>query len=520
MHADERGTIWIATDRSVERMPAGTTTVSRRCPPTRCTPSIYRIGLCRRGLALRRGSGAAALESRRGQPVSLPADIGDARIRVLYTDRSGRLWAALADGRVAIRDRSGNFAVFGPADGLGAGTCRQIFEDDEGAIWLAAMGGLSKYRERPVRDCPIGSRLPCQRPHGHHRRRRAHAVDRHGLRPAARGEARLRRGGGRPLGGHPLQLYDRSDGLAGLPHAYNNNRRVVRASDGRLWFVTSRGLSVVDPRAFRDAAGAPPDHGRVRHGRRVADEGGDRSSSAGAHDAARDRLLGAEPELAAARRASAIGSKGSTPTGSTPARAAPRSTPTCRRGHTRSGCSPARPTARGSNPGPRCDVLDRADVLPDQLVHGRRGPRLLALGVWGIWQLRLRKIRRQFALLLGERVRLSRELHDTLLQGLVGVALQFDAIAADVETNAPAMQRNFVRHAQAGRGIHSRGAAVDLAICARRTRAAATWCPRCASGRARRRPIMRCGSSSRSPESRARVRGRSRTSCSGSGRRR
>ena len=42
-------------------------------------------------------------------------------------------------------------------------------------------------------------------------------------------------------------------------------------------------------------------------------------------------------------------------------------------------------------------------------------------------------------------MRLSRELHDTLLQGLVGVALQFDAIAADVETHAPAMQRNFVR---------------------------------------------------------------------------
>ena len=67
------------------------------------------------------------------------------------------------------------------------------------------------------------------------------------------------------------------------------------------------------------------------------------------------------------------------------------------------------------------------------------------LSVWGIWQLRLRKIRQQFALLLGERVRLSRELHDTLLQGMVGVALQFDAIAADVKTNAPGMQRHFVR---------------------------------------------------------------------------
>ena len=73
-------------------------------------------------------------------------------------------------------------------------------------------------------------------------------------------EARFRRGRRSPFGRchFHCSVRDRSDGLAGLPHAYNNDRRVVRASDGRLWFVASRGLSVIDPRAFRESAPQPP----------------------------------------------------------------------------------------------------------------------------------------------------------------------------------------------------------------------------------------------------------------------
>jgi signal transduction histidine kinase len=67
------------------------------------------------------------------------------------------------------------------------------------------------------------------------------------------------------------------------------------------------------------------------------------------------------------------------------------------------------------------------------------------LFVWGAWQLRLRQVRREFALLLRERARLSREIHDTLLQSLVGVALQFDAIAADVDASSARTKEQFVR---------------------------------------------------------------------------
>jgi len=47
-------------------------------------------------------------------------------------------------------------------------------------------------------------------------------------------------------------------------------------------------------------------------------------------------------------------------------------------------------------------------------------------------------VRRQFSYVLAERLRLSREIHDTLLQSLVGVALQCDALADDIEKEGPA----------------------------------------------------------------------------------
>jgi signal transduction histidine kinase len=67
----------------------------------------------------------------------------------------------------------------------------------------------------------------------------------------------------------------------------------------------------------------------------------------------------------------------------------------------------------------------------------------IVLLTWMAWQLRVRRIRRQFGLLLGERVRLSREIHDTLLQSLVGVTLQFDALSKSVDS--PEAKQQVVR---------------------------------------------------------------------------
>src|SRR5439155_10347852 len=60
---------------------------------------------------------------------------------------------------------------------------------------------------------------------------------------------------------------------------------------------------------------------------------------------------------------------------------------------------------------------------------------------WAAWRLRIRQVRRQFSLLLGERARLSREIHEAVLQGLFGLGLQCGAIAGEVESVPAAATR-------------------------------------------------------------------------------
>ena len=64
----------------------------------------------------------------------------------------------------------------------------------------------------------------------------------------------------------------------------------------------------------------------------------------------------------------------------------------------------------------------------------------------------MRQIRERFALVLEERVRLAREIHDTLAQGFVGISSQLDAVAltlnghVDLAREHLELARKMVRH--------------------------------------------------------------------------
>ncbi len=54
----------------------------------------------------------------------------------------------------------------------------------------------------------------------------------------------------------------------------------------------------------------------------------------------------------------------------------------------------------------------------------------LGIAIWIAYQLRIRRLREHFALILAERNRIARELHDTLIQGLSGITMEMQALAA------------------------------------------------------------------------------------------
>lgn len=74
------------------------------------------------------------------------------------------------------------------------------------------------------------------------------------------------------------------------------------------------------------------------------------------------------------------------------------------------------------------------------------------LGLWVLYQLRLHQVRHEFSLVLAERTRVARELHDTLLQGFTGLTLEMQALSWQLLPLSPAAKTSLDRLiTQAGR---------------------------------------------------------------------
>jgi signal transduction histidine kinase/ligand-binding sensor domain-containing protein len=217
------------------------------------------------------------------------AQIGGKTIYALFADRQGRLWVGTA-ASLAVRE-GGQFRVCGPETGLPRMAVRGIGQDSAGTIWVCGTGG-GLFREQAARfvrvvvpglsvegtfECLLGGRDGevwvgagrsglCRIEGG-----TAHLYDqRHGLPLMAISEIleddaghlwlagsdgvvrlsresieRVRRGAQARL---DCQVFDARDGLLGqVVSPYRP--ACCKASDGRLWFATTRGLAVVDPRS-------------------------------------------------------------------------------------------------------------------------------------------------------------------------------------------------------------------------------------------------------------------------------
>ncbi len=74
------------------------------------------------------------------------------------------------------------------------------------------------------------------------------------------------------------------------------------------------------------------------------------------------------------------------------------------------------------------------------------GAALLGAG-WGVYRFRVRTVRRQFEAVLEERSRVAREMHDTVIQGCVGVSTLLEAAASTGES-APDVSRMMIERAR------------------------------------------------------------------------
>jgi signal transduction histidine kinase/ligand-binding sensor domain-containing protein len=70
---------------------------------------------------------------------------------------------------------------------------------------------------------------------------------------------------------------------------------------------------------------------------------------------------------------------------------------------------------------------------------------VLGVGALGVYRLRVGRLEAQFAAVLGERTRIARDIHDTLAQSLVGIAVQLDTVAKMRSTRPEEAQQRLDR---------------------------------------------------------------------------
>jgi len=330
------------------------------------------------------------------------------QIRSLMEGTDGTLWIGTFGGGLdALRD--GRFYHAGARDGLLSDNVSHIEDDGQGELWLSTTRGICRLKKQDIWDFVSG---------------KIHKLD-----PANYGVA---------------------DGLrsAQCSPGYPTSGGGDRTSDGRLWFPTSRGLAVLDPRDRPGPVAAPRVHllevavdGRaiaIAPGAKLAPGSGRMEFRyAGIFLSAPERVrysyrlegLDREWISSVARR---VTNYNSLPHGK------------------------YRFTVRASVPnGPAGETSFAFELLPhfyETAWFRYLCAALAAAAIWGLYNLRLRQIRQRFALVLEERGRLAREIHDTLAQGFVGISSQLDAVALTLNGHVELarkhleLARKMVRH--------------------------------------------------------------------------
>ena len=218
---------------------------------------------------------------RRGRldPVDSGPSVGRAQVRFTGTDRYGRLWIGGAGSPFVVMVDHDTARSYGPEDGFRSGPYNTIHEDRAGTIWFGGDQGLTLlHKGRPL-SMTRANGLPSDVVV-------AIAEDQEddvwlatgaGIVRIARYEMEMVAEDATHQIRH--RLYDKSDGLAGLP-IRSRNRGALRSGDGRLWFVTGRGLTIVEPRTLGEQP--PADvriEGAIADGSRV--EPGEQTLPAG-----------------------------------------------------------------------------------------------------------------------------------------------------------------------------------------------------------------------------------------------
>jgi len=345
----------------------------------------------------------------------------------MLRDREGALWFGTTEGLARFKD--GGYTVYTEKDGLPDDTVHSVYQDAEGTLWIATIGGLCRFRDGRFVSFAGASGLGIgvvsqviEDSTGHlwmNGRRGIVRVRKEDLDAYAAGRA----------SSVPFTVYGTGDGLESAD--YNPSyiqAPACRTGDGRLWFATTKGVAFIDPlrlavnplpppvvveRVLADDEEVPllgDARARVQPGRKKFEF----------HYTA---LSFVSPEKVRFRYF--LEGFDSAWTAAHERRTAYYTNLPPRRYRFRVKAANADGVWNEAGAAFAFELEPRFHQTRwfTLLVLG-----LLALGAWSLHRLRLGRIEARFAAVMGERNRMARELHDSLAQGLAGIALHAGAL--------------------------------------------------------------------------------------------
>jgi signal transduction histidine kinase len=357
----------------------------------------------------------------------------------LLQTRDGAVWAGTY-GRGLWRVQDNRKHLFTTSDGLSSDQIRSLLEDRDGTLWIGTFGGglnaldHGHFTSFTIREGLLSDNI-------------SSIVDDGSSLwlGTTRGICRVPKQQLRDLADHKTETlqptnYGVEDGLRSgqIAPGYPVAGGGARTSDGRIWFPTSRGLAVMDPRPPGIAEPAPAVHlvSAMVDGKQVDLRREERLSPdiariqfhyTAIHLSAPERvrffhkLEGLDSDWVAAERRREI-NYNSLPHGN------------------------YRFLVRAELPGGLASEAAYSFELLPHFYETGWFRFLIAMAVaaaaWGAYRLRMRQVRYRFALVLQERARLAREIHDTLAQSFVGISSQLEAVAGELPEDESAARRN------------------------------------------------------------------------------
>ena len=380
LYRDDAGTMWIATARG---------------------PAVFRDGAVRRVPDVRGGPSGPILafgEDRAHQLYAAPEDDTPAlrHADALYRDSDGLLWVGTLGEGLRLVDGNKTFS-FSVLDGLFDDVIYGIIEDGQGRLWMACSKGIFSVSRADLRQFAAGT-----------------------------------------IKSFVSTPYSPLDGLRTVECQPGVQPAIARTKDGRLWFSTIRGVLVIDPEHF-DRRLVPPavivEAVTVNGERRSAGEMG--TLPAGLNNV--DFKYTGASFIAPARITFRYTLQGLDKAW---VEAGPRreafytNLPPGRFRFRVAACTPDGACNESAS-------MVAFAVAPRFYQHSWFFPLCLvgiALAGGAMYQLRIRRLKEQFDLILAERGRIARELHDTLFQGFSGITMAMQAMVSRLPSSSSERQ--------------------------------------------------------------------------------